>query len=340
MKRFLFVLSFLLGASPIWAQDDFNFYADSIQLYAIGENHSKENAEIQIATIDYVNANKHVDFVFIELPRNHSVVFNQYVLHGENESAVDELLSVIPFQAYTNIKAILDHLLAHNSDFENNTIEVRTVDQFGYGVRKVNAKILALLYPELKECSARRTVDYIFERKAYFLIGEDAFFQRLLADVRLHETEMRELLGEKFESYKMDLEEGIKDATIGYREANEIREQHITNELLSYMNDSVCAITVNGAAHVIKEPLDNWFEDYDFSSTLSRLRYNFGINTCSIILQYPERIERNNFNLLTLQINEFLKETDATYSTFHLEELISKYPFAANRSDVVIICDL
>ncbi|GAB5417632.1 MAG: hypothetical protein Crog4KO_26170 [Crocinitomicaceae bacterium] len=340
MNYFILFFSIVLGSVQLYAQEDFNFYADSIQLYAIGENHTKENAEIQIAAIDYVNAKKEVDFVFFELPRNHSNAFNQYVLNGTNEALVDGLLSVISNQPTTNIKTILNHLKAHNSDSLNNKIEVRTVDQFGYGVRKVNAKILALLYPELRESSAQRTVEYIFERKTYTLISEHEFFYRLLADLNRHETEMQELLGNKFASYKMDLKEGIKDAAIEYREANEIRENHITEQMLQYMNDSVCAITINGAAHVLKKTQDHWFEDYDFSSALSRLRYYFRINTCSIILQYPELIERTAFNLLTLQLKKFFKQTDARYTTLHRDELISKYPFAANRCDAIILCDL
>ncbi len=340
MKYFILFISIVLSTTQLNAQEDFNFYADSIQLYAIGENHTKKNAEIQIAAIEYVNAKKEVDYVFFELPRNYSHAFNQYVLYGTNEALVDDLLSVISKRPTTNIKTILNYLKTHNSDSLNNKIEVRTVDQFGYGVRQVNAKILALLYPELRTSSAQRTVEYIFERKEYTLISEVEFFNRLLADLNHHESEIQELLGDKFESYKMDLNEGIKDAEIDYRDANEIRENHITRQILQYMNDSVCAITINGAAHVLKKPQDDWFEDYYFSSAMSRLHYRFRINTCSIVLQYPELFERNTFNLLTLQLKKFFKQTDAVYTTLHRDELISKYPFAANRCDAIILCDL
>ena len=339
-KQHLLALGILLQSCFVLAQSDFNFYADSIQLYAIGEDHRKENAEIQIAIIDYINSNEDVDYVFIELPRSYSEVFSGYVMEGKYADELEKLLDIIPYQAHQNLKSILDHIAEHNSKPENNKIQVRAVDQFGFGVPKVDALALSVLYPELMNCKTGRTREYIFERENYTLIDKTDYLRHLLYDFLSNRDEFESLLGAKLRSYEMDLREGLIDYWDDVDEADSLREFHITSQIGQYMNDTICAITINGASHVTKLKEDSWFYTYPFSSALSQLSADYRLKTCSIILEYPTILRSNSFNVLRGEVKELLKNTDEKYTTLNPTEIYSKYPFAANRCDVVVLCDM
>jgi hypothetical protein len=288
LKRIV-LMFFAFGFSQIKANELFNFYNDSSILYVIGEDHHRENAEIQCSIIDYLTDCTKIDNIIIEVPIEMGKVYDAYVSHSDiGYASFGDCQDFFKGDIKSNNLKICNYIKKVNENRdENNMIHIIGIDQQFFDKFKQKKKYLRVFFPELKKVNTpflRKTIYSSFFRvsKAKTLLFREDFKNDIDQNLSLYQS----FFGHRLKDLWRVVEQLSLSTEYSYDEQSIIREDFLRTQLLNVVSTNTKSVLICGFYHAIKKSEEKYTYDFLYSSMVATLSNKYPGQVFSILLEY------------------------------------------------------
>jgi len=346
--RILFILFVIAHCPAVFSQTnmqtelDFQFYDPNIRLYAIGENHVEDNADLHLSIIRYIQQNADVNVLILEFPVEMCKIINEYVLNGRKKEEMDALLNLYNRRARRNYILIVDYIREYNLSVSNEKkIRIAGIDRITLDFFYLQAKALDVIFPELENSDLPLVKNYITHPKKKYASRkkDESIVDTLIKDASKNAILYKAYLKDRFPIYVEQLYQIKADYTHSWRKEDSIRELFMFSNLDTIIDSYKVSILICGGAHTLKKEKDTYYYGYAFTSILAVADYKYPNQTFSLVTQhYDKKLFRffDEFNLLSNPNALYFEDRTKRYEVLTKEEL-KQHPKADERCDMVIV---
>jgi hypothetical protein len=342
MERLLTGILFFFNALLYSQQSipQFNFYNQKIKLYVVGEDHYRNNSEVQLGIINYLQENTTMNTLILEVPIEVGKIMNEYVLTGNKENEVKEILDLFNPVAENNVFCLLKHIRTFNmqkDDEEKN--QIRGIDMMSFDTYQTQIKALYYLFPEFKGSNIPIIDKYLINSKGSNVSKKDRVkvFDSLLEDVGKNHDLYFTYLKDRLEIYKSQIIEIKYNYTDGWKRQDSIRESILTRNLISEIDTNKVQLLICGASHALTLKNDSWYFGYPFTTMVANAKSVLHNGLFSIVTEYYEKKPIrffSEFNLLSIPPKSYFTNRTPKYVVI---ENLEAHPEASKRCDMIII---
>jgi len=310
-------------------------------LYAIGENHVEDNADLHLKVIKYIQQNVKVDVVILELPEEIGKIINSYVLYGDKQKEMENLLLLLDYRPRKNISLIVNYIKDYNLSVTNDEkIQVKDIDFISFPTFSLQAQTLSIAFPEFKNSNIPVIDKYINNgKKRYSKKKGKEIINLLIEDATQNKKQYESQLGIRTTEYMRQLDQIKLNYIKSWRKSDSVRESILSHNLNTIIDSNKVSVLICGAMHALNKEHDSWFHGYPFTSMLATAKSRYPGQTFSIVTQYyDKKLFRffGEFNLLSNPNALYFEDRTKRYEVLTKEEL-KQHPKADARCDMVIV---